>query len=149
VLTTASTFGGTGPAFSAYATSTQTISGGTFTKVTLGLEDFDTNNNFASSTFTPTVAGYYQINCTVFVEATTITRIIANLYKNGASLERLVDIGVTGSNTAGVTGSMVVYMNGSTDYLELYIYATGTGTFNLNGATDRNCRLNGSMVRSA
>jgi hypothetical protein len=149
VITTGSTFAGTGPAFSAYATSTQTISGGTFTKVTLGLEDFDTNNNFASSTFTPTVAGYYQINCTVFVEATTITRIIANLYKNGASLERLVDIGVTGSNTAGVTGSMVVYMNGSTDYLELYIYATGTGTFNLNGATDRNCRLNGSMVRSA
>jgi hypothetical protein len=61
----------------------------------------------------------------------------------------LVDIGVTGINTAGVTGSMVVYMNGSTDYLELYIYATGTGTFNLNGATDRNCRFNGSMVRSA
>ena len=138
-----------GPAFSAYATSTQTISGGAFTKVTLGLEDFDTNNNFASSTFTPTVAGYYQINCTVFVEATTITRIIANIYKNGASLERLVDIGVTGSNSAGVTGSMVVYMNGSTDYLELYIYATGTGTFNLNGATDRNCRFNGSMVRGA
>lgn len=150
VLTTANAFAaGTGPAFSAYATATQTISGGTFTKVTLGLEDFDTNNNFASSTFTPTVAGYYQINCTVFVEATTITRIIANLYKNGASLERLQDIGVTGSNTAGVTGSMVVYMNGSTDYLELYIYATGTGTFNMNGATDRNCRLNGAMIRSA
>lgn len=140
------------PAFSAYNNSTQSISSGAFTKVTFSSEDFDTNNNFDSTTnyrFTPTVAGYYQVNCTVFSEATTITRIIVNPYKNGSSLTRLVDIGVTGSNSAGVTGSIVVYMNGSTDYLELYVYVVGTGSIILNGATDRNCRFNGSMVRSA
>jgi hypothetical protein len=152
VITTASTFAGTGPAFSAYNNSTQSISNGAFTKVTLSSEDFDTNNNFDSSTnyrFTPTIAGYYQVNCTVFAEATTISRIIANPYKNGSSLTRLVDIGVTGSNSAGVTGSIIVYMNGSTDYLELYVYVTGTGSIILNGATDRNCRFSAAMVRSA
>jgi hypothetical protein len=150
ILTTANTFGaGTGPAFSAYDNSSQSISNGTFTKVTLASEHFDTNNNFASSTFTPTVAGYYQINCTVFAEATTVTRIIANPYKNGSSFARLVDINVAGNNTAGVTGSTIIYMNGTTDYLELYVYVTGTGSIILNGATDRNCRFSAAMIRGA
>ena len=37
----------------------QTLSSGTLTKVTFDTELFDTNNNFASSRFTPTVAGQY------------------------------------------------------------------------------------------
>jgi hypothetical protein len=53
---------GTGPAVSAYESGNQSISSNVWTKVTLGTEEFDTNNNFASSRFTPTVAGYYQIN---------------------------------------------------------------------------------------
>jgi len=46
-----------GPAFSAFASTSQTVSSATFTKVIFGSEDYDTNNNFASSTFTPAVAG--------------------------------------------------------------------------------------------
>ena len=37
----------------------QTLSSGTLTKVTFDTELFDTNNNFASSRFTPTIAGQY------------------------------------------------------------------------------------------
>jgi hypothetical protein len=51
------------PAVFAYKDGTpQSITNSTFTKVTFNTELYDTNNNFASSTFTPTVAGYYQIS---------------------------------------------------------------------------------------
>jgi hypothetical protein len=52
---------GNGPAFSATKSANQTVTSGVFTTITFDTEQFDTNNNFASNTFTPTVAGYYQI----------------------------------------------------------------------------------------
>ena len=56
-------FGGVNtPAFLAQKTTgTQTISNTTSTQVTFDNEVFDTNNNFASSTFTPTTAGKYYL----------------------------------------------------------------------------------------
>lgn len=60
---------GTGPAFSAYQSTQQTgISVGVFTKVNLQTEEFDTNSCFdtSTSTFTPNVAGYYQVSGTVW-----------------------------------------------------------------------------------
>ena len=51
-----------GPAFSAYLSANQSVSANVFTKITFDTEDFDTNSNFSSSRFTPTVAGYYQLN---------------------------------------------------------------------------------------
>ena len=50
------------PAFSAYSNTAQTFVNGVEQKVTFAVENWDTNNNFASSRFTPTVAGYYQLN---------------------------------------------------------------------------------------
>jgi hypothetical protein len=51
-----------GPTFSVYKSSTQTISHNVDTKITFDTEDFDTNNICSNSTFTPSVAGYYQVN---------------------------------------------------------------------------------------
>jgi hypothetical protein len=118
VLTTANTFGaGTGPAFSAYPSSTQSITSGTWTKVLFQTEEWDTNNNFASSTFTPTVAGYYQVNARAEVASNFNQQNIA-IYKNGSQNKQ----GVYGStNFAGTTISALVYCNGSTDYLEIYV----------------------------
>ena len=110
------------PAFSAYNTSNQSVTDSTYTKVTLGTEEFDTNNNFASGRFTPTVAGYYQINGCVHTGTSSITRAIAYLYKNGSSYKRGNDLFVGGA----VTVSAIVYLNGSTDYVELYGYVTAT-----------------------
>jgi hypothetical protein len=125
VLTTASTFGGTGPAFSAYkSSSNQSISSATFTKVTFDTETFDTNSNFASSRFTPTVAGYYQINAGLSAEISgSITRVLISTYKNGLEYNRGIDL-LTGGYS--VSACDVIYCNGSTDYIEVYVYATGT-----------------------
>jgi hypothetical protein len=149
MITTASTFAGTGPAFSAYASSAQTVSALTHTKVQINTETFDTNSNFNTSTyaFTPTVAGYYQVNCKVgFGSTSTITRVIVSLYKNGSVYNRLFDASAT-LDQAG--GSDLVYLNGSTDYLELYGWINGAGTLSFNGGADFGSRFSASMVRTA
>lgn len=110
------------PAFAAFAASNQSISSGTFTKVTLGTEEFDTNSNFASSRFTPTVAGYYQISAgMVAVQGSGLG--IIYLYKNGSAFKSFTGVFAT---EAYVTGGILVYLNGSTDYLEMYAFCSGT-----------------------
>jgi hypothetical protein len=121
----ASGVGGTGPAFSAYANANQTITSNTFTKIQINTEEFDTNSNFDSTTnyrFTPTVAGYYQVNGSVNnYSSTSPTRVLAVIYKNGTAYKRFFDGAVsTGTFYATSEGSALVYLNGSSDYIELY-----------------------------
>jgi len=121
-------------AFSAYLpTTAQTIASSTYTKVALSAELFDTNSNFDSTTnyrFTPTVAGYYSISFGAYLQATGITATIAlsMLYKNGSAYVRGTQITSPsyGFNVLQSVGSCIVYMNGSTDYLELFAWITGT-----------------------
>jgi hypothetical protein len=134
-----------GPAFSAYNTGSQSITTGTFTKVLFDTETFDTNSNFASSRFTPTVAGYYQINASLSM-AGTMTRIIASIYKNAAEYVRGTDLPVTAS-AAKITVCSLIYFNGSTDYAEIYTYIDGTGlTITTSGTLTQ---FSGGLVRSA
>lgn len=140
---------GTGPAFSAYQSSNQSISNTTFTKVTLDVEEFDTNNNFASNRFTPTVAGYYQINGFVLFSTGTATNAaFCNLFKNGVDYKRGVQASFNTANNIGCCVSTLVYFNGSTDYVELYVYQNnGSSNSTIGGASLT--YFNGSMVRSA
>ena len=156
VLTTASTFAGTGPAFFAFANagSNQSISDTTWTKVTLGGELFDTNSNFASSRFTPTVAGYYQINASAANNWTTsgpkLTQVA--IYKNGSVyVITTMDAtywGITPQLYNGQLISSIVYLNGSTDYVEMYVRVVGATLPSITqGQTVTN--FNGAMIRSA
>ena len=107
----------TGPAFRAWASAATSVSPATPTKVALATENFDTANCFASSTFTPNVAGYYQFSFAVRFEGYASQSL---LYKNGS----LITQGsfVTGAATYTSIGSDLVYMNGTTDYVDLYAY---------------------------
>jgi hypothetical protein len=144
VITTGSTFAGTGPAFSAYRSGNQTLSSNTNTKIQYNAENFDTNNNFDSTTnyrFTPTVAGYYQINYQVGVSTSACTMTIS-VIKNG-------DTNAGGGfwvNTSAVrgTGSNVIYFNGSTDYLEIYTNISSGQTLD-----SANTYFSGFLARSA
>ena len=131
-----------GPAFSAYKNATQSITTTTFTKVTFQIEEFDTNSNFASSTFTPTVAGYYQVQFAVAPDTTT-SNTQAAIYKNGTTYKRVF-------STANSTQSEVtclVYLNGSTDYIEAYTFIIGTSPV-IASASDLTF-FQASMVRAA
>lgn len=141
---------GNQPAFSAYFAGTQTITVGAFTKIQLNSEEFDTANAFDSSTnyrFTPLVAGYYQINGQINATSTlTLTRILPAIYKNGSAYKYGTDITATDIRS---NVSSLVYLNGSTDYIELYVLLSGTGTLSLNSGGITDNYLNGSMVRTA
>ena len=123
--------GGTGvttaPAFSATPSTTQSVTSATYTKVNFGTENFDTNSNFASSRFTPTVAGYYFISGSIYsVSTAAATYIWALVYKNGAlALSGNLNPPVSSVDGVGTVNGLL-YMNGSTDYVEMYCYLAGT-----------------------
>jgi len=142
------TLNAAGPAFSAYQSTSQTGTSGVATKVTLDVEAFDTNNNFASSRFTPTVAGYYQINGKARLNGTGLTDSTVSIFKNGSQLI----IGTyTATGLAFSVVSTVVYLNGSTDYVELYANGTtsvGSPSYQFI-AVGNNCEMSGCLVRGA
>jgi len=133
IITTGSTFAGTGPAFSAYLGSTQAISASTTTKVDFDTESFDTASCYdtANKRFTPNVAGYYQVNSWVYGNASGFQEVF--IYKNGSLATNLSYSFPVAVQANG--GSYVISMDGSTDYIEIYIFTTGTPTL-LSGATN-------------
>jgi hypothetical protein len=135
------------PAFSAYLASSQTVTSTVTTKVAYDTEVFDTNSNFASNRFTPTVAGYYQVNVTVCGQSTaSMTVLLGYIYKNGSSYRAGINLTVTGNARAAI--SDLIYMNGSTDYLEVYARVDGTGTVSFAGGADASS-FSACLVRAA
>jgi hypothetical protein len=150
---------GNGPAFSAYYSGAgQTISVSTYTKVILNTEAFDTNSCFDPTTnyrFTPNVAGYYQINGLVKF-STSSAFFLQNvatvaIFKNGSAYRGGTQNTIGGASYTAFSVSDVVYLNGSTDYVELYTahtYSPSIATL----ATDSGAvtvYFSGSMVRAA
>jgi len=132
------------PTFSASKSGSQSISSDTVTKIIFDVENFDTNNNFASSRFTPTVAGYYIICCAVYWVNGTGSFVNLNIFKNGSVI---VEVGRNTQASGVIGGSSVIYCNGSTDYIELYLYSA-SGTC-LVGSSVTVVNFNGAMIRSA
>jgi hypothetical protein len=153
VLTTANTFAaGTGPAFRAYLSTTQSISSSTFTKINIDTETFDTNScfNTTDKRFTPTVAGYYQVNGVMRAYGTPSSFMQILLYKNGSVYESGGADEYANTN-AGLQMilSTLVYLNGSTDYIELWGYVSGTSpAFQYFSATNT-CWFSAALVRGA
>jgi len=142
------TVGIVGPTFSAYLSSAQSISSSTSTKLTFNTEEFDTNSNYDNATnyrFTPTIAGYYQINAIGRASGTSVTTALIDLFKNGSVLRQLASSRDSTSSSQTLSGSAVVQMNGTTDYLEIYGTITGTSPSFL--ATHTN--FSGFLVRTS
>lgn len=140
-----------GPAFSAYQSVAQSGVGSlSATKVTFTTEEYDTNNNFTSSTFTPTVAGYYQVNaCVGMTSAATTATLLTWIYKNGS-------VAKTGSVATGSTYlypqsnvSAIIYCNGSTDYIEIYVLGSAGGSSFTTYTGINNTYFQAAMIRSA
>jgi len=133
------------PAFSYQQASGQSITGGTTTKITFDTKVFDTNNLVSSSRFTPNIAGYYQISWAVASNLVQ-NRIFASLWKNGSEYARGQDTTAAATVVYSSGGSSVVYCNGSTDYLEIYVYFQSTS--NTQGSVVSTF-FNGSMIRTS
>ena len=135
------------PAFSAYQSSATSVSNATGTKILFGNETFDTNNNFASSRFTPTIAGYYQISGSVALNFSGAS--IVQLYMNTSTQVAFTyAAGITGAMPSTGVISKLLYFNGSTDYVEVFSYQNSGGSVN----TDTNSGgtwFTGVLVRNA
>ena len=117
------------PAFRAWLNSDQSISNNTWTKVQFNTEDFDTTSAYDNTTnyrFTPTVAGYYQVNFRVRFNGTSLVSQLASLYKNGVIASYANSARFATSSDIGVNGSDLLYMNGTTDYLEVFGFLTAS-----------------------
>ena len=122
--TLATNVAGTAPAFSAYPSGNQSITASTWTKLQYNTEEFDTNSNYDNATnyrFTPTVAGYYSFTAGA-ISLNVVSRVILAFYKNG-TIFKAFDIAYALNS---LSGASLIYLNGSTDYVELYAYMVGT-----------------------
>ena len=140
-----------GPAFSAYASSGTTIPTDVLTKVNFQTEEYDTNSNFASSRFTPTVEGYYQLNSTVRISGSSGTgEMMIVLYKNGAEYHRGWNSqGVQiGSGWWSMSVSSTAYANGTGDYFEIYVQQGSAANRDTTSGTTITW-FNGCMLRGA
>jgi hypothetical protein len=140
------------PTFRVYLNTNTNTTDNVITKVPLNVKVFDTENCFditSNYRFTPTVAGYYQINgATNTINSNT--RHVVYLYKNG-SVDS-VGNDHSSDSTLRYLGSAVVsniiYFNGSTDYVELYIRQTG-GTGVYGSSTGQYTWMSGTLIRAA
>ena len=110
--------------FGAYPSSAQTISAATPTKLQLDTEEFDSEGWYDNSTnyrFTPQTEGYYLIGGAVsYNSASGDNHKYLYIYKNGSLHKILSDSNTGSADDITISGSAIVYLNGSSDYVELY-----------------------------
>jgi hypothetical protein len=136
-----------GPAFSVYQSTAQTFAASTFTLLEFQAVEYDTGNSFSSSTYQykPSVAGYYQINASMSLNASDgePAVIIISIFKNGTEYKRGVQ---TYSFQEQIIVSSLVEMNGTTDEISIYAYVAAAATTT---AGSIETYFNGVMVRPA
>ena len=120
------------PAFSAYQSTLQSFPNAAFAKVLLQTKEFDTASAFDAVTnyrFTPLVAGYYQVSgC--FNLTSSAAAVIASIFKNGAEFKRGNQYGTAAGSGAAADVSALVFLNGTTDYLELFGFQSSGAAIN-------------------
>lgn len=140
---------GKGPAFSAWTNAAVSLPDTTQTKILFQQKEYDTNSNYSTSTsrFQPTVAGYYLINACVGLNGATAPAVNSVfgliIYWTGSVFKK----GLEGPNRSASV-SAVMYMNGTTDYVEifgLHNYGAGKTT----SSTQDSSYFQGTLVRAA
>ena len=139
------------PSFSVYKTSNQTgIANTTDTLVTWDVEEFDTNNSFASNRFTPKVEGNYLLNAhLLWVTGVDQSPYVIMIYKNGSLYKATRDSFSGSTSTLGNLPqnqiTEIVKANGTTDYFEIYVWQ-GTGSSQTLAGSSTNSVFSGVLL---
>ena len=130
------------PAFEANRANDLSLTDNTTQKMTYNTEIFDTDSCYDNATnyrFTPTVAGKYYVYASLTVQASaasTLNLAFLEIHKNGTKYRGTMN----NMNANFITGltpyvGTVIDMNGSTDYLEVYVRPNiSSGTVKSQGA---------------
>ena len=133
------TYSGDGPAFSANKAGTDQTSiatGGSGTLITFGTEEYDTNSNFASSIFTPTVAGKYHLYAQALIISVADQKQYTLEIVQGASTvikQCKVQTSGTGDTTVSVASDVVA--NGTTDAFKIFLVHNQGSDASVSGET--------------
>jgi hypothetical protein len=113
------------PAFRARLSSNQSVSGSTWTVLSLATEDFDIGSYFDTSTYrwTPP-SGRYVINGQVRL-STGMSYMYVAIYKNGTTEQVMAQIDASSAGIQNISG--IIEPNG-TDYYDLRCYLASSGT---------------------
>ena len=119
------------PAFEAHFTGSQGFSDATDHKVICSSEIYDSDSCYDTTTgrFTPTEAGRYVIYGQAYAGcgAANMYNHGTKIFKNGtAVLQSYIDLYTNTGNAGTEYISCVVYLNGSSDYVELYVQTDDT-----------------------
>lgn len=115
----------------------QSISPGTYIKVEFNNEVYDIGGCFSAYRFTPTIEDVYHITFAAWFATYANDIYTLLIYKNGSSVvtsnghSRQVSASWLASTAAEV--SKDIYLNGTTDYVEFYVFHSA-GTADLSGA---------------
>lgn len=143
---------GTGPAFASYIGSNQTVSNATLTKLNFNIENFDTANCYNNSTyrFTPNVAGYYYISLFFGFAGEGGTKTGVNMPYLKHSTDGDIQLGryYYSSDYPSGAGSIILYFNGTTDWVEPYISQSTGGNGLIQGGIQFS-RFSGALLRAA
>jgi len=143
------------PAFSAYASGTTSLASATNTLLAYATENFDTAscyNNTGSTvgsipaySFLPNIACYYQINANHYVGTVSgSTNVALQIFKNGSAW--CIASGASGAANLYMNAASLVYFNGTTDYVSMYMYWTGSGSATGSGV---GYNFSGYLVKAA
>ena len=116
------------PAFEATLSANQTVSDSADVKVQFNTETFDTDGCYDNSTnyrFTPTTAGKYYVYARLQCDSNAANNLqqgFAKIYKNGSRVaQTLMNMNGNFPENIMVHVFNIIDMNGSSDYLEIYV----------------------------
>ena len=132
-----------GPTFSAYMSSSLLPSQSTWTKCPFNTTSFDTDSDFDTTNyrFVPSKAGKYAVFANTYISygaSNTATTEVLAVRKNNTDVLYYRHSITSGGFNSSLALSGIIEMNGTTDYLDVWMFSnsavptTGSGTGNTN-----------------
>ncbi len=136
---------GTTSAVQVTMSANQSVTKDVWAKINFDTENFDINNEFDTSNnrFTADEAGYYLVAMTVVKDSseTQFNNIYSAIYKNGSayfSTKVYGDYPYYTIESSLIPVTAIVYLNGSSDYIEGYFMWGANGTLAIRNIADNN-----------
>ena len=139
------------PVFRAHQNVAQAIGSGGSVKVQVQAEDLDSDGCFDPAVnyrFLPNVAGYYHIKGQVSLTLPAINMTVrAAIWRNGAEYCRSQQTVAAVANSYIVAVEDIVLFNGTTDYVELYVFQNSGANQNTDAGSNVT-NFSGALVRA-
>jgi len=136
------------PAFLVRLTGNQSVANTTTTILSFNREALDTDSDYDSTNyrFVPQVEGYYKIGVRITSQGTGAGQSL-NIVKNGSEVTEY-QVNAAASTTNSQINEALVFMNGSSDYVDARVYQSSGSSKDYYGA-DYNCQFYGFRVIGA